>query len=268
MYAFDYARAGSIADAENIRELNTDARYLAGGQTLIATMKQRLARPPMLIDLRGVADLKGIHRAGNAFGIGAMATHQEVASDAALRAACPALSHLAGEIADPAVRSRGTIGGSLANNDPAADYPAAILALGATIVTNRRKIAADDFFTGLFLTALELGELITGVGFQLPLKAGYAKLAQRASRYALAGVFVAQFEGGVRVAVTGAGESGVFRVRALETALARDFSAAALSGVTVPADRLISDIHAPAAYRAAVIPVLAERAVAMANGAG
>ena len=265
MYTFEYVRAGSIADAANVKELNPDARFLAGGQTLIPTLKQRLAKPTMLIDLRTVDDLKGVHRAGSAFGIGAMATHQEVATNPDLAAACRALSHLAGEIADPAVRARGTIGGSLANNDPAADYPAAVLALGATIVTNQRRIAADDFFKGMFTTALSPGELITGVGFQIPEKAGYAKFAQRASRYALVGVFVAKFASSVRVAVTGAGEAGVFRVPALEAALAANFTPQACAGVSVPASGLLSDLHAPAAYRAALIPVMAERAVAMAN---
>lgn len=264
MYNFDYVRAGSIADAANIVELNPEARFLAGGQTIIPTLKQRLAKPQMLIDLRTVSDLKGIHRSGNAVGIGSTTTHREVATSPELRNACPALCHLAGEIADPAVRSRGTIGGSLANNDPAADYPAAILALGATIVTNRRKISADDFFVRMFTTALEPGELITGVGFQLPEKAGYAKLAQRASRYALVGVFVAKFATGVRVAITGAGDQGVFRAPTLESALAADFSVAALANQKVTATGLMSDIHAPAEYRAAVIPVIAERAVAMA----
>lgn len=266
MYTFDYVRAGSIDDAANVRELNPDARYLAGGQTLIPTLKQRLAKPSMLIDLRTVADLKGIHRSGTAFGLGAMTTHQEVCASAELRAACPALCHLAGEIADPAVRSRGTIGGALANNDPASDYPAAMLALGATIVTNKRKIVADDFFQGLFTTALQAGELITGVGFQLPDKAGYAKFSQRASRFALVGVFVAKFGSTVRVAVTGAGEAGVFRVPSMEAALSADFTVAALAGQQVSAAGLMSDLHGPAEYRAALIPVMAERAVAAALG--
>jgi carbon-monoxide dehydrogenase medium subunit len=266
MYTFEFVRAGSIDDAANVQELNPEARYIAGGQTLIPALKQRLAKPPMLIDLRQVADLKGIHRSGTAVGIGAMTTHREIAASEELRSACPALAHLASEIADPAIRSRGTIGGSLANNDPSADYPAAVLALGATIVTNKRKIGADDYFKGLFTTALEPGELITGVGFQLPEKAGYAKFAQRASRFALVGVFVAKFANTVRVAVTGAGEAGVFRVPAMEGALAANFSAAALAGITVPATGLLSDIHGPADYRAALIPVMAERAVAAALG--
>ena len=266
MYAFSYTRAGSIAEAATAAIANPDARLLGGGQTLIPTLKQRLARPAMLIDLAGIADLKGIHLTGNAIGIGAMTTHAEIAASPVIAKACPALASLAGQIADPAVRSRGTIGGSLANNDPAADYPAAILALAATIVTNTRQITADEFFKGLFTTALEPGEIITGVGFPVPDKAGYAKLAQRASRFALVGVFVARRGGDVRVAVTGAGDSGVFRATNLEAALAARFEVAALTGLTVPAAGLMSDLHAPADYRAAVIPVMAERAVAMANG--
>ncbi len=261
MYTFEFARAGSIDDAANIHELNPDARYIAGGQTLIPTLKQRLTKPPMLIDIRNVADLKGIHRGGTSVGIGALATHREIAASEDLRAACPALCHLASEIADPAIRSRGTIGGSLANNDPSADWPAAILALGATIVTNKRKIIADDYFKGLFTTALTSGELITGIGFQLPEKAGYAKFAQPASRFALVGVFVAKFANTVRVAVTGASESGVFRASEIEKALNADFSVVALAGQKVPASGLLSDLHGPADYRAALIPVMAERAV-------
>ncbi len=264
MYTFEFVRAGSIDDAANIHELNPEARYIAGGQTLIPTLKQRLAKPAMLIDIRNVADLKGIHRGGTSVGIGAMTTHREIVASEALRAACPALCHLAGEIADPAVRSRGTIGGALANNDPSADWPAAILALGATIVTNKRKILADDYFRGWFTTDLGPGELITGIGFQLPEKAGYAKLAQRASRFALVGVFVAKFANTVRVAVTGASETGVFRADGLEAALNADFSVAALAGRKVPANGMISDLHGPADYRAALIPVITERAVAAA----
>ncbi len=264
MYTFEYVRAGSIDDAANILELNPEARYLAGGQTLVPALKQRLAKPPMLIDLRTVSDIKGIHRSGTAIGLGAMTTHQEIAASADIASACPALCYLAGEIADAAIRSRGTIGGSLANNDPAADYPAAMLALGATIVTNKRKIVADDYFKGLFTTALQSGELITGIGFQQPDQAGYAKMAQRASRFALVGVFVARFGSNVRVAVTGAGETGVFRVPAMEAALSADFSVAALAGHKVPAAGLMSDLHGPANYRAALVPVMAERAVAAA----
>lgn len=264
MYTFDYTRATTIEDATTAASYDSEAKYLAGGQTLIPTLKQRLAKPARLIDLSRIPDLKGIHRAGAAIGIGAMATHTEVESNAAIREACPALADLAGSIADPAVRSRGTIGGSLANNDPAADYPAAILALGATIVTNQRKIAADDYFKGLFGTALQPGEIITGVGFQIPEQAGYAKFAQPASRFALVGVFVAKTASGVRVAVTGAGDSGVFRATNLEAALSARFDVAALAGFTVPASGMLSDLHATADYRAALIPVMAERAVAKA----
>ena len=266
MYSFQYKRATSVADASTVAAADAGARFLAGGQTLIPALKQRLSRPTQLIDLSGLADLKGIHRTGNAVGIGAMATHAEVAGSRELNEACPALARLAGNIADPQVRHRGTIGGSLANNDPAADYPAAILALGATIVTNMRQITADEFFQDLFTTALMPGEIITGIGFQLPEKAGYAKFEQPASRFALVGVFVAKRASGVRVAVTGAGESGVFRAKGLEEALTARFDAAALAGKTVPASSLMSDIHGPAEYRAALIPVMAERAVAAALG--
>jgi carbon-monoxide dehydrogenase medium subunit len=267
MHSFQYVRAKTIAEAVSAAEQDGGARIIAGGQTLIPTLKQRLSKPTTLIDIGGIVDLKGVHRAGNAIGLGAMATHAELADSADLKAACPALAKLAASIADPAVRHRGTIGGSLANNDPAADYPAAMLALGATIVTNKRKIAADQFFEDLFTTALNPGEIITGIGFQLPEKAGYAKIEQPASRFALVGVFVAKHASGVRVAVTGAGENGVFRAGPVEAALASGFDVAALTGVSVSADKLMSDIHGSAAYRAALIPVLAERAVIAANGA-
>ena len=263
MYAFNFTRAATIDEAA-AAAAGTGAKLLAGGQTLIPTLKQRLAKPAMLVDLSAIPDLKGIHPANNAIGIGAMVTHAEIASSEAIRKVCPALGALAGEIADPAVRHRGTIGGSLANNDPAADYPAAILALSATIVTNARQIKADDYFRGLFTTALQPDEIITAVGFQAPEKAGYAKFAQRASRFALVGVFVAKTAAGVRVAVTGAGEAGVFRATGLEAALEKDFSVAALAGQTVTAAGLMSDLHGSAEYRAALIPVMAERAVAAA----
>ncbi|MCB1546291.1 MAG: FAD binding domain-containing protein [Hyphomicrobiaceae bacterium] len=264
MYGFSYQRPRSIADAVAALA-SEEARPLAGGQTLIPTLKQRLARHETLVDLSGLAELKGVHTDGKAVGIGAMTTHAAVAASAEVRAAIPALAALAEAIGDPQVRNAGTIGGSLANNDPAADYPAAVLALGATIVTNKRNIAADDYFTGLFSTALEPGELITAVGFPVPRRAGYAKMAQRASRYALVGVFVAETTAGVRVAVTGAGGSGVYRSKELEAALASNFAAAALSGVTVPAGDLLSDLHASAEYRAALIPVIAERALVAAG---
>jgi carbon-monoxide dehydrogenase medium subunit len=265
MYSFEYLRAKTIAEAVAAAEQDGGARIIAGGQTLIPALKQRLSKPTKLIDIGGIVDLKGVHRAGNAIGLGAMATHAELAASEELKAACPALAKLAAGIADPAVRHRGTIGGSLANNDPAADYPAAMLALGATIVTNKRKIAADQFFEDLFTTALNPGEIITGIGFQLPEKAGYAKLEQPASRFALVGVFVAKHANGVRAAVTGAGENGVFRASAVEAALASNFDASALAGISVPVDGLMSDIHGSASYRAALIPVLAERAVTAAN---
>ena len=265
MYSFNYARPGSVTDAVGTATRAAEAKYLAGGQTLLPTMKQRLARPGVLIDLQKVPELKGIHIAGNGVGIGAMATHAEVAVHDGVRAAIPALAKLADGIGDAQVRHRGTIGGSLANNDPAADYPAAAMALGATIITNRRQIPADQYFTGLFSTALEEGELITAIGFPKPLKSGYAKFEQRASRYALVGVFVAQTASGVRVAVTGSGNNGVFRVPAMEQALAANFSPEAVTGIKVPADDMRGDIHGSAEYRAALVTVMAERAVAAAS---
>ncbi len=260
MYAFEYHRpttlSGALADLAK-----QEAKALAGGMTLLPTMKQRLASPSDLVELKDIPELSGIAREGDAVAIGAMTRHAEVARSSVVKGAIPALAALAGGIGDPHVRNRGTIGGSLANNDPAADYPAAALALGATIVTNKRRIAADDFFKGLFETALEPGELITSVRFPMPQKAAYRKFANPASRYALVGVFVAKSAGGVRVAVTGAGENGVFRVSAMEAALNANFSPAALAGVAVPANGLNSDIHADADYRAHLIGVMARRAV-------
>jgi carbon-monoxide dehydrogenase medium subunit len=260
MYAFEYHRPETLSAA--VADLaDPDAKALAGGMTLLPTMKQRLASPAALIDLKSVHELAGITREGDNLVIRAMTRHAEVASNAVAQAAIPALASLAGIIGDPHVRNMGTIGGSLANNDPAADYPAAALALGATIVTNKRRIAAQDFFTGLFETTLETGELITQVSFPIPQKAAYMKFRNPASRYALVGVFVAKTAGGVRVAVTGAGANGVFRVEAFEAALERNFSASALEGVSVPASGLNSDIHADADYRAHLIGVMAKRAV-------
>ena len=260
MYAFDYSRPNQISGA--VADLaKDDAKALAGGMTLIPTMKQRLASPTALIDLGGLAELSGIRREGGAIVIGAMTRHVDVATSEAVNSAIPALARLAGGIGDPAVRNRGTIGGSLANNDPAADYPAGALALGATIVTNKREIAADDYFRGLFETALESGELIVAVRFPVPQKAAYVKFANPASRYALVGVFVAKTADGVRVAVTGAGVEGVFRVGAFESALSKTFSATALDGLAVSADDLSSDLHAGADYRAHLVGVLAKRAV-------
>ena len=266
MYAFDYVRPASLADAVKALGASEENRPLAGGQTLIPTMKQRLAMPASLIDLAGVAELRGIRRDGNAVVIGAMTTHADVAANADVRAVIPALAALAGGIGDPHVRNSGTIGGSIANNDPAADYPAAVLALGATIITTTREIPADSYFAGLFRTALQPGELIKAVKFPAAMKAGYSKFEQRASRYALIGVFVAQSAAGVRVAVTGSGATGVFRAPALEAALAKAFTVDALKGVSVPATGLLSDIHGSAEYRASVIPVITERAVAKALG--
>jgi carbon-monoxide dehydrogenase medium subunit len=263
MYAFEYHRPETLSAA--VADLaDPEAKALAGGMTLLPTMKQRLASPAALIDLKSVHELAGITREGDNLVIRAMTRHAEVASNAVAQAAIPALASLAGIIGDPHVRNMGTIGGSLANNDPAADYPAAALALGATIVTNKRRIAAQDFFTGLFETALETGELITQVSFPIPQKAAYMKFRNPASRYALVGVFVAKTAGGVRVAVTGAGSSGVFRAEAFEAALNANFSPAALDGVSVPASDLNSDLHADADYRAHLIGVMARRAVEVA----
>ncbi|MGA2042281.1 MAG: FAD binding domain-containing protein [Roseiarcus sp.] len=262
MYPFAYHKPGNVQAA--VALLNADAKVLAGGQTLLPTMKQRLASPASIVDIGRIAELAGVSREGDSIVIGATTRHADVAGSAAVRQAIPALAALADGIGDPAVRARGTIGGSLANNDPAADYPAAALALGATIVTNKRELAADAFFHGLFETALEDGEIIVKVRFPIPEKAAYEKFRNPASRYALVGVFVARTKAGARVAVTGAGSGGVFRVKALETALDANFSAAALNGATVPAQGLIADLHADAAYRAHLIVVLAKRAVAAA----
>jgi len=265
MYAFTYERPSSVADAVKLLGASEDSKLLAGGQTLIPTMKQRLAAPATVIDLSRIEGLAGISREGDAIVIGAMTRHGDVATSEVVAKAIPSLSGLAGMIGDPAVRSQGTIGGSIANNDPAADYPAACLALGATIVTNKREIKAEDFFTGLFETALEEGEIITRVRFPVPPKANYQKFRNPASRYAIVGVFVAQTAGGVRVAVTGAGSSGVFRADALEKALDANFAASALDGAKIPEDGLNADMHADAAYRAHLIVVLAKRAVAAAG---
>src|SRR5271169_2041080 len=264
MYAFEYHRPATLSGA--VADLaKADAKALAGGMTLLPTMKQRLASPAALIDLKSVPELAGIAREGDNLLIGAMARHAEVARSNLVEAAIPALASLAGLIGDPHVRNMGTIGGSLANNDPAADYPAAALALGATIVTNKRRIPAQDFFTGLFETALETGELITQVSFPIPQNAAYMKFPNPASRYALVGVFVAKTAAGVRVAVTGAGANGVFRLGEFETALGANFSAAALNGLSVDASELASDMHADSEYRAHLIGVMAKRAVAAAG---
>ena len=260
--AFDYLRPDDLAAARAAYDGSDEARYLAGGQTLLPVMKQRLAQPALLIDLAGVGALAGITTSAEAVTIGAMTRHADVAASDDVRARIPALAHLAGLIGDPQVRNRGTIGGSLANNDPSADYPAAVLGLGATVVTDRREIAADDYFQGLFTTALEEGEIIRAVMFPVPWRAAYVKFPHPASRFALAGVMVSEGVGGVRVAATGAGAGGVFRVTEMEAALAQDFAVASLDGITLPADDMIVDMHASGAYRAQLVTVLARRAVA------
>jgi len=265
-YPFAYTRAKSLDDATALASAEPDAKILAGGQTLIPTMKQRLAAPPRLIDISRLSELSFIRRDGDTLVIGAATTHAEVAASAEVARAIPALAHLAGEIGDPAVRHMGTIGGSLANNDPAADYPAAALGLGATLKTTRRNLAADDFFTGMFSTALEDGEILTEITFPLAEKAGYCKFPNPASRYAMVGVFVARTKSGARVAVTGA-SSCVFRVPQMEAALTANFAPEAVAGISVPADDLNSDLHGSAEYRAHLVTVMARRAVEAAVGA-
>jgi len=265
MYEFTYQRPASIADAVALLTADPEARPMSGGQTLIPTLKQRLARPTMVVDLSGIAELRGITVSGEAVRIGGMTTHAAVATSAEVARAIPALAKLAAHIGDAQVRNRGTIGGSVANHDPAADYPGAVLGLGATVHTNARAIAADDFFTGMFSTALEPGEIVTAVSFPIPEKAAYMKFPNPASRYAIVGVFVAKGPAGVRVAVTGAGANGVFRHRAMEAALAANWSPSALEGITTPQDDLNGDIHASKEYRAHLIGVMARRAVAAAG---
>ena len=259
MENFNYHRPASVADAVTAMQGASDGKYMSGGMTLIPTMKQGLASPSDIIDLGGLKNA-GVS-VGATVVIKAGTTHAEVANNADLKKAIPGLAALAGGIGDPHVRHRGTIGGSIANNDPAADYPSACLGLGATIHTSSRKIAADDFFTGMFSTALEEGEVVTAIEFPIPKKCGYAKFPNPASLYAMVGVFAAQTaDGSARVAVTGAG-AGVFRVAEMEAALSKDFSSAALNGISVPAKDLNSDLHASAEYRAHLISVMAKRAV-------
>lgn len=265
MHNFIYHRASGLRQAQNLLGKFEDAKLIAGGQSLLPMMKLRLAAPAALIDLGKVEGLSGIELKGRALVIGAMATHAEVNTSPVVGEALPALAELAGTIGDPAVRHRGTLGGSLAHNDPTADYPAACVALAATIITTKRRIPADEFFTGLFETPLEPDEIITKVSFPLAKKAAYQKFRNPASRYAIVGVFVAKRPSEVRVAVTGAGTSGVFRVPQFEEALKKRFSPKALEGLGVPADGLSSDIHASAEYRAHLIGVLARRAVVAAK---
>lgn len=264
MYQTRYHRPNTLAEAAAL--FSDDARYLSGGQTLIPAMKQRLAAPSDLIDIGRLPELRGIAATTSGVAVGAAMTHAEVAASDVVRKAIPALAALAGTIGDPAVRHMGTLGGSLANNDPAADYPAAVLGLGATVHTDRRAIAADEFFAGLFATALEEGEIVVKVEFPAPAKAAYEKFRNPASRYAMAGVFVAQMKGGAnRVAVTGAGSSGVFRATDIETALAKAWSPAAIDGIAIDLAGMLSDIHGTAAYRANLVTVMAKRAVAAAG---
>jgi aerobic carbon-monoxide dehydrogenase medium subunit len=265
MYNFAYHRPSSLAEAEAALKAADDGKLLAGGQTLLPTLKQRLANPSDLIDIGRIAELSGITAGGGGITVGAGTRHAAVAGSADVKGKIPALAHLASVIGDPQVRNLGTIGGSIANNDPASDYPAAVLGLGATVTTTKRTIAADDFFQGLFETALAEDEIIKSVSFPVPEKAGYAKFPQPASRFALVGVFVAKTAGGVRVAVTGAGPC-VFRVDAMEQALGGNFAAQALDGISVPDSGLNTDIHGSAEYRAHLIGVMAKRAVEAANG--
>ncbi|MGJ7553250.1 FAD binding domain-containing protein [Variovorax sp. RB2P76] len=263
MYAFTLERPASVADAAKL--VAAGAKPLAGGQTLLASMKLRLSAPEQLVDLSGIAELTGIKKDGGNLTVGAMSRHLDVANNADVKAAFPALADLASRIGDRQVRAMGTLGGSVANNDPAACYPSAVLGTGATVVTSKREIAADDFFQGLFTTALEDDELITAIRFPIPKRAVYEKLRQKASHFPLVGIFLAQYDSGVRVAVTGAG-NGVFRHKGLEDALSKSFTAAAAAAVKIDASDLNSDLHASAAYRANLISVLTQRAVTKALG--
>ncbi|SHK83607.1 carbon-monoxide dehydrogenase medium subunit [Bradyrhizobium lablabi] len=266
MYATTYHRPSSVDEAAALFSKGKEAKYLAGGHTLIPVMKQRLASPSDVIDLCKIKELIGIEVSVDAVTIKAATPHYDVATNAAAQKAIPALTYLVSLIGDPAVRYRGTIGGSLANNDPAADYPAAVLALGATVKTNKRSIAADDFFKGLFSTALADGEIITAVSFPVPAKAGYSKFPHPASRFALTGVFVAKTKSGdVRAAATGASSSGVMRLPAIEAALKANWSAAALSSIAISSSGLLSDLQGTADYRANLIKVMAQRAVTAAG---
>ena len=263
MYDFTYQKPGSLADAVKVLSGDMEAKALAGGQTFIPVLKQRLNKPSTVVDLSKLG-LSGITVAGDKIVIGAMTRHADVASNADIQAKIPGLAHMASMIGDEAVRHRGTMGGSLANNDPAACYPSAILALGGTIKTDRRSIAADDFFQGMSTTALEQGEIITSIELPIPQKSAYEKFRNPASRYAIVGVFVAKHASGVRLAITGAGQGGVFRHTEMEKALSANFAPAAIDGIVTPPDDLNSDIHASSEYRAHLIGVVSKRAVAKA----
>lgn len=260
MHQFNYLKAKSIDDAGALAKAHPAAKIMSGGMTLLPTLKQGLAQPSHLIDIGGLRELSGIESAEGVLTIGATTRHYEVASSAVVKKAIPALAYLASQIGDPQVRNRGTIGGSVANNDPAADYPSAVLALNARIVTNRREIAADDFFQGMFATALEDGEIIVRIKFPLAKRAAYEKFPHPASGYAMAGVFIAETAGGVRVAVTGAGP-GVFRWSDAEAALAKGLKAGALDALHVDAEDLNEDFHATREYRANLVQVMGKRAL-------
>jgi carbon-monoxide dehydrogenase medium subunit len=265
MYEFNYRKAASVDEAKQMFSGAEDGKYMSGGMTLLPTLKQRLAQPSDVIDLAAVPDMSGISVANGVVSIKARTPHAVVAASAEVKKAIPALAKLAGGIGDPMVRNRGTIGGSIANNDPAADYPASIVGLGATIHTDRRQIPGDEFFQGLFETALEEGELITQVDFPIPDKAGYMKFPNPASRYCIVGVMVSSKGGDVRVGVTGAGACA-FRVADMEAALKENFAPEAVADILIPDGDLNSDIHASAEYRAHLVTVMAKRAVAEANG--
>ncbi len=261
MYNFNYHQAKSVDEASKLVTSVDDGKIMAGGMTLIPTLKQRLAKPSDVIDLGKIPEIKGIKKEGNNIVIGAMTRHFDVANSDVVKSAIPGLAHLASHIGDPAVRNRGTMGGSVANNDPAADYPSAVLALNATVITNKRSIAGDDFFKGMFETALQDGEIITAISFPIPEKSWYMKFPNPASRYAVVGVYVAKTGSNVRVAVTGAGPS-VFRQKDMEAALAKSFTPDAIKSIVQKQDNLNSDIHASAEYRAHLVNVMARRAVA------
>lgn len=267
MYDLNYRRPGTLEEAARLLEEDEDAQILAGGMTLLPTLKLRLAQPTQLVDLSGIEDLHGIRDRGDSIEIGAMTTHSEVAASALIREKIPALAQLANRIGDPQVRHRGTLGGSVANSDPAADYPAAVLGLGATVVTNRREIPADEFFLDLFETALHLGEILSAIRFPVPTRSSYVKFPNPASRYAIVGVFVAELSGAIRVAVTGAGACA-FRVPAYEAALTKHFAADALEGIGIDGDAFNEDLHATAEYRAHLVRVMASRAVQAAASPG
>jgi carbon-monoxide dehydrogenase medium subunit len=264
MYNFTYHRPTTARQAANLLAKHPESKLLAGGHSLIPVMKLRLAQPSALIDLNGVEDMAGVELKGRSIVIGAMTRHADVANSQVVKDALPGLAEVPGSIGDPQVRNRGTIGGSVANNDPNADYPAACLGLGATIITNKRRIAADDFFTGMFSTALEDNEIIVKVSFPIAKKAGYEKFKHPASGFALVGVFVSKRGSEIRVAVTGAGANGVFRVKSFEEALKKRFAPKSIEGMTIPATGMNSDIHASAEYRAHLVGVMARRALAKA----